>query len=255
MSAAELFQHRRPRLTRVAFTTSRLIEFCSQRELTAQTGHGVADWPLVILKELIDNAVDAAEEADVAPEIEISVSTTTGEITIADNGPGIPARTIRDVLNFQCRVSAREAYVSPSRGAQGNALKTILAMPFALIGTSGSTTVETQGKRHIITFRVDQLRQEPVVDHDIKPLNFRKKGTRITVRWPHSASSILTGAETRFLQIADDFAWLNPHLRILVAWNDRVRIDRPASTPYGKSGGPAIRHLPIGTISAGSSDT
>jgi hypothetical protein len=37
-------------LKRVAFKTSRLAEFCSRRELVAQTGHQVRDWPLVILR-------------------------------------------------------------------------------------------------------------------------------------------------------------------------------------------------------------
>jgi hypothetical protein len=83
-----------PRLTRETFRTSRLLEFCSRKELVAQTGHDIADWPLVILKEGIDNAVDACEEAGIAPEISIKVSTMTGEISISDNGPGIPAKTV-----------------------------------------------------------------------------------------------------------------------------------------------------------------
>ena len=39
-----------PRLQRETFRTSRLLEFCSVKELTAQTGHHPVDWPLVILK-------------------------------------------------------------------------------------------------------------------------------------------------------------------------------------------------------------
>jgi DNA topoisomerase VI subunit B len=50
------------------FKTSRLAEFCSQKELINQTGHNIPDWPLVILKELLDNALDASEEAGIAPE-------------------------------------------------------------------------------------------------------------------------------------------------------------------------------------------
>jgi hypothetical protein len=49
-------------LQRVTFKTSRLAEFSGRRELVAQTGHAVEDWPLVILKELVDNTLDAAEE-------------------------------------------------------------------------------------------------------------------------------------------------------------------------------------------------
>ena len=61
------------KLTRVAFRVSRLMEFCTKRELQNQTGHSVYDWPLVVLKELMDNALDACEEAEVAPVISIAV--------------------------------------------------------------------------------------------------------------------------------------------------------------------------------------
>jgi DNA topoisomerase VI subunit B len=117
------------RLERVAFTTSRLAEFCSVKELTAQTGHGPEEWPLVIGKELIDNACDAAEEAGIAPAIEVSVSTVDGEITVVDDGAGLPKETIARILDYSSRTSSKEAYVSPSRGQQGNAMQCILAMP------------------------------------------------------------------------------------------------------------------------------
>jgi hypothetical protein len=61
------------KLTRVPFTVSRLMEFASRRELTNQTGHDVYEWPLVVLKELTDNALDACEEAEIAPVISIAV--------------------------------------------------------------------------------------------------------------------------------------------------------------------------------------
>lgn len=48
-----------PTLERIAFRTSRLLDFCSRKELIAQTGHEEADWPLVALKELVDNAEES----------------------------------------------------------------------------------------------------------------------------------------------------------------------------------------------------
>ena len=228
-------RHRQaPTLTRVPFKTSRLAEFVGRRELTAQTGHRPEEWPLVILKELCDNALDACEEANIAPEISIEVSTEMGEITVSDNGPGLAANTVRDILDYSYRVSSREAYVSPTRGAQGNALKTLLAMPFALDGKIGISVIETKGRRHEISFHVDQLRQEPVIDHHPIRTASRKKGTSVCISWSHSACSILTDAEPRFLQIADGFGWLNPHLRIRVAWNGAVRVDREPSAPAWK---------------------
>jgi DNA topoisomerase VI subunit B len=218
-----------PRLSRETFSTSRLLEFCSKKELVAQTGHDVDDWPLVIEKELTDNAIDIAEEAGIAPVIAIEVSTATGEIIVTDNGPGIPAETVTNILDYAVRVSSREAYVSPTRGAQGNALKTIIAMALALDGTKGETIIEARGVAHRIVFGVNPLLQEPRISHLMGPSNVTI-GTRITVQWPNSACSILRDASARFLQIAEDFSWLNPHLTITVRWDNQLCVDRQRSS-------------------------
>ena len=105
------------------FRTSRLLDFSSQRELTAQIGHEPEWWPAVIVKELVDNALDAAEQVGAAPRVRVTA--TDRMIEVVDNGPGIPGDVIDDILDFSVRVSSREAYVGPWRGAQGNALKTI----------------------------------------------------------------------------------------------------------------------------------
>ena len=105
-------------LDRTTFRTSRFLDFATKKELTAQIGHQPEVWPLVVLKELVDNALDACEEAGIAPEITVAVDETG--IMVTDNGPGIPESTIADVLDFTVRVSSREAYIAPDRGAQGN---------------------------------------------------------------------------------------------------------------------------------------
>ena len=40
------------------------------------------------------------------------------------------------------------------------------------------------------------------------------------VRWPDSASSKLAHSKPQFLQMAEGFAWLNPHLTIEIDWED-----------------------------------
>src|SRR5262249_31329204 len=97
-----------PKLTRVAFKVSRLMEFCTIKELQNQTGHSAYDWALVVLKELMDNALDACEEVEVAPVISIDVK--DGSITIQDNAGGIDHATIESILDYSIRVSSREAY-------------------------------------------------------------------------------------------------------------------------------------------------
>ena len=178
-----------PKLTRVAFRVSRLMEFCTRRELQNQTGHGVTQWPLVVLKELVDNALDACEEAEVAPVISIAVE--PGSIVVEDNAARIKTSTIKSILDYTIRVSSREAYVSPTRGAQGNALKTILAMGYVLdrerqggnAEAVGVTIIENRGIEHRIEFRVDHVNNEPRIAHTTSPSPV-KIGSRITINWP-----------------------------------------------------------------------
>lgn len=211
-----------PILERTAFKTSRLMEFCTEKELINQTGHEPHQWPLVVLKELLDNSLDACEETDIAPSIKIKVDASG--ITVTDNGPGIPAKTIEGVLDYTVRVSSREAYVAPDRGAQGNALKTLVAMPFVLgeDDEPGQVDITTREGRHEIIFCMDQIRQEPKIERAVKVAGNVKNGTVFTINWPKSASDILTAVEVQFLQLASDFTFLNPHLTLTVDWFGQV---------------------------------
>jgi hypothetical protein len=219
-----------PKLTRVPFTVSRLMEFCTRRELVNQTGHDVYEWPLVVLKELADNALDETEEAGIAPVISITVRGHS--IIVKDNGRGIPAKTIGAILDYSVRVSSREAYVSPTRGAQGNALKTILPMGYVLNehrgeNASGKTIIETNGVAHHITFSVEHIKQEPKIAHTTRRSSVTR-GTKITINLP---ASELESSKDEFLQLAEAYAWLNPHLSLRVAWNGERKVAIKASNP------------------------
>src|SRR5215831_982485 len=98
------------KLQRTTFHTSRLLDFCSRKELIAHTGHQPEIWPLVVLKELVDNALDACEDAGVPPVVTITVN--RDGIRVEDNGPGLASEAVEGVLDFSVRVSSREAYVA-----------------------------------------------------------------------------------------------------------------------------------------------
>jgi DNA topoisomerase VI subunit B len=198
-------------LPRETFKTSRLMDFFSVKELTAQIGHGPQDWPLVVIKELLDNAIDACEDQAIPPVLGVEIH--DAGIAVTDNGPGLPPDTVANILDYSVRVSSREAYVSPCRGAQGNALKTLVAMPYVLDGQQGAVEIEALGIRHTITCRVDRLRQIPVIDHAQEP-GFVKNGSRFALRWPECAGSILRAQTPRILQMLAGFAVLNPHLTL-----------------------------------------
>jgi DNA topoisomerase VI subunit B len=216
-------------IARTAFTTSRLLEFCTVEELTKLIGCTPEAWPVVFVKEGVDNALDACEEGDIAPEITIAVSTTKRTISISDNGPGIAGDSIAKLLDFTKKTSSREAYVGPTRGAQGNALQALLAMPFALDGSRGETTIQSRGIDHRITFTIDTVRREPKIEVAEQP-GFVHSGTCLTARWPKDAS-VLTGAKERIVQIARDFPWLNPHASFTLKWDNKTLVTAPATDP------------------------
>ena len=70
------------------------------------------------IQRLLENPLSSAllrGEFEAGDTIRVTVDERG--IAVADNGPGLPSSTIEGVLDFGVRVSSREAYVSPTRGA------------------------------------------------------------------------------------------------------------------------------------------
>ena len=104
-------------------------------------------------------------------------------------------------------------------------------MPYALAGEDCETVViESHGVEHRIAFATDPIRQtpRPVIERRASPV---KNGTRLTVLWPNSARSILDEAKRDFLQLADTFTWLNPHLSLSLTWNGESVFEADATLP------------------------
>ena len=221
------------RIERVAFTTSRLAEFCLQKELVAQTGQEACDWPRVITKELVDNGIDECEEAGVAPTIKVTI--TTGKrgrptrIVVADNGRGIPPATVAGIIDYNVRVSSREAYVSPTRGRQGNALKSILPMAYVIGGKiKGETWIELRGRKHRLIFGVNAIKQEPIVRH-IRARSPINKGTRVTIFWPDTDEAPID--PKAIAALLTQFAWVNPHLTLRFVMDGKSVVEAAATDP------------------------
>jgi DNA topoisomerase VI subunit B len=195
---------------REVFTTSRELEYFSESELVTQTGYDRENWwPGVLVKELMDNSLDACEQAGVAPRI--SVRFSREELVVADNGPGLPADVLARILDFSSRTSDKAAYISPTRGAQGNALKTILAIPFVLNeGSPATIQIEACGRRHFVTVSTDHVLRRPQIEHRQEKI-VKTEGTAIHVRLVF-ASSETSGEDAEFLQkLLFDYSLFNPH--------------------------------------------
>ena len=221
------------KIERVPFITSRLMEFCTEKELVAQTGHESYEWPRVIVKELVDNGLDHTEEAGIAPVVKVTIKTgkrgRPTRIAVEDNGLGINSATITGIIDYTVRISSREAYISPTRGRQGNALKTLLPMSYVLGGkVKGETWIEARGRKHRLIFSVNQIKQEPII-RNLRSRSPVAKGTRITIFWPDCYEARIDTVEIGGL--LNQFIWVNPHLTLHYLVDGKTIIDCKASKP------------------------
>lgn len=218
---------------RPTFSTSRLLEYFTERELVQQISVKAEKWPLALTKELIDNALDACETGSERPPV-ITVTLDGGGVSVADNGPGLPEDTLNRSLDYTTRTSDKAHYVSPTRGQLGNALKCLWAAPFVYSGLCGreehgSIEVATPLYAYRIDVSVDKIAQKPKLS--LIPLEgqFVKTGTIIKTGWPTQSSYIPAESHDPYnededeqppvvLTLADqvlgllrDYATFNPH--------------------------------------------
>jgi len=186
-----------PKLERATFGTSRLMEYFTVKELKMQIGCGPEKWPLAITKELIDNALDSCETVSVPPFVTVSLD---GErVTVADNGPGLPEKTLRRSLDYTETVSDKAHYISPTRGQLGNALKCLWSAPWVYSGEQAQVDIVTPSYAYGVRVSVNRIAQTPKLE--LIPLDkpLVKTGTIVTTAWPREAK-LYSARKWRFLQ-------------------------------------------------------
>jgi DNA topoisomerase VI subunit B len=234
-------------LQREVFETKRQLEYFSSNALSMQLGAGPARWGVVLIKELIDNALDACETARIAPQIRIIL--TPDGFTVIDNGPGLPPALIERSLDYDIRVSDKIYYVSPSRGQLGNALKCLWAAPYAVDADHpGHVEVVSLGVEHHIAVTVDRIAQEPRLKHRMADAPICRNGTSITIFAPKIACYHTWEEFDDFYKPAQDlidtYAAFNPHATFQLHTPD-LTLDYPATTPTWQKWLPSHKTSPF----------
>lgn len=202
-------------LERTTFTTNRALEFFTEKELQMQIGHGREMWAIALVKELIDNALDACETAGRAPEIVVAADAQA--VSVLDNGPGLPLNVLDRSLDYLVRVSDKNHYISPTRGQLGNALKCVWAAPFVYTGQRGRVDVITGGDVHQIDVELDRIGQQPALRQTVYPDGVVKNGTLVRMHWPDAASHLENDETSDFYNanrlsaLCANYSAFNPH--------------------------------------------
>jgi DNA topoisomerase VI subunit B len=222
---------------RTAFSFSRELEFATEPELAKRLGCTRALWLRAALKELVDNAIDAAEEAGIDPAIAVTLERDT--LTVADNGPGMPPELVERLCVRSERTSSREAYAAPDRGALGNALQVLMALPFGSGHDQAVTVITSRGVEHTITLRVNRLEGRIDVERVERPVP-DAPGTTITIARPPQ-HSLINASRDEAIVLLSDHAWLNPHVEITLN-DDGGRWERTTSIRKWTPGLPVPPH-------------
>lgn len=207
---------------------------------------------LTTVKEAVDNALDAAEEAQVLPEIVVEISkegTDRIKVAVTDNGPGILKREIPNVfgrLLYGSRFHANRQ----SRGQQGIGISA--AVLYAALTTARparvTSKVAEEEAAHVMEILLDTQKNLPRIVSEDLLLWDQEHGTRIEL--------ILKAKYTRGRQSPFEYlrgtAIVNPHARIVLVEPDgtRVTYERASSEvpPLAKEVAPHPHGLELGEL-------
>ncbi len=174
---------------------------------------------LTVIKEGVDNSLDACEEAGILPEVLVKIKQLKQEdryrITIRDNGPGIVKAQIPRIFG-KLLYGSKFYKLSQSRGQQGIGISA--AVLYSQLTTSKPTRIvsnTTKSKKpHEFKIRIDTIKNEPQIIEDVvHEKNFPDHGVHIEMeiegRYVKGARSIDEYIEQTAL--ANPFAKITYH--------------------------------------------
>jgi DNA topoisomerase VI subunit B len=116
------------------------------------------------------------------------------------------------LLDYDVRVSDKAAYRSPTRGAQGNALKTVIGIPYALGSREPLTVVARGGVKHAIKPSVDPAGNVRIDHDESNGMPYvAKLGTTVEVPIPDAVDHPQAFNPRHWVH---SFAAFNPHATI-----------------------------------------
>ncbi len=164
------------------------------------------------VKEAVDNALDAAEEAGILPDIYVEIQEADDYYTliVEDNGPGLTKQSLPKVfgkLLYGSRFHAREQ----SRGQQGIGISAAVLYAQLTSGKPAKITSRTQGASQAEYFEliVDTDENEPEISVEETTNWDRPHGTRIELEMEANMR-----ARGQLHDYIKHTAVVNPHARL-----------------------------------------
>jgi DNA topoisomerase VI subunit B len=170
---------------------------------------------LTTVKELVDNSLDACDEARIPADIEVRIDAMSEErfrVTCTDNGPGIVARNVPSVFG-KLLYGSKFHRLKMSRGQQGIGVSA--AGMYGLLTTGKPLKVisrtSARSAAHYFEIAIDTLRNEPAVRVEKQlPEWHLPHGTSVEIELEASYRKGQHSVDNYVLQIS----LANPHAQI-----------------------------------------
>ena len=176
---------------------------------------------ITTVKEAVDNALDACEEAEVLPDIYVGIKRISGDvfrIIVEDNGPGIIPEQIPFVFG-KLLYGSRFHQIKQSRGQQGIGISAAVlyaqlttGTPTLVISRTGAATPACQV---LLQIKIETNEPDIISREDIEW--DRAHGTRVQIEFKSSLA-----AKKRLLEYLRYTAVVNPHARLRVDLDDET---------------------------------
>ena len=169
---------------------------------------------LTAVKEAVDNSLDACEEAQILPELVITIKQLTEKkfvLTIRDNGPGIVKKQVPSIF-AKLLYGSKFHSLKMSRGQQGIGISAAGMYGLLTTGEPVQIISRTDGKRpaHHYHVQIDTVKNQPEVVLDEECDFELPTGTQVTIT--------LEGKYQKGKQSVDEYiiqtAMANPHASI-----------------------------------------
>lgn len=134
--------------------------------LCQKAGVSATNIPRLVVKELVDNALDVSKcELDILPD--------ENGFYVKDFGNGLSEELIKSLFSINRPMITSKLLRLPSRGALGNGLRVVAG---AVVSTNGKLFVETKGKKYQVLFDNNGIANPTIISS-----SGTKDGTKIIV--------------------------------------------------------------------------
>ncbi|MDI6721090.1 MAG: DNA topoisomerase VI subunit B [Candidatus Aenigmarchaeota archaeon] len=126
---------------------------------------------LMAVKEAVDNALDATEEAEILPDITVKIKNVKEDIfkvSIQDNGPGIVKEQVPRIFG-KLLYGSKFHRLRESRGQQGIGISAVLLYSQLTTGnpTRVFSRIDEKKKTHMFELLIDTKKNEPqIIKHE-----------------------------------------------------------------------------------------